>query len=166
VAGPVLGGVLTDKLSWRWCFYINLPCGLITLILLVIFFENPRQASSPSLSWKQIIVKLDLLGTALFVPAITVLMLALQWGGSKYGWEDARIIVLICVSAILLAGFAFQQWKKGDNATLPARLFANRSLLAGFWFSFCNGSALAVIEYYVRAFRFFFRFYQLIMCHL
>lgn len=163
VAGPVLGGILTDKLSWNWCFYINIPCGIITVILLAIFFENPKKTSSPLLSWKQIIVKLDLLGTALLVPAVTILMLALQWGGSRYGWGDARIIVLICVSVILLAGFAFQQWKKGDNATLPGRVFANRSLLAGFWFSFCNGSALSVIEYYVGTFSFLLQNHNLLI---
>ena len=148
-AAPLLGGALTDKISWRGCFYINLPLGGITFLLILLFFENPRQSTYTSLSWKQIASKLDLLGTVFFVPSITCLLLALQWGGSKWEWGDVRIIVLLSLSVILVGIFALQQWWKGDNATLPPRIIGHRSLIAGMWFTFCNNSALSIVDYYV-----------------
>ena len=72
-----------------------------------------------------------------------------RWGGSKYGWGDVRIIVLLSLSVLLIGLFALQQWRKGDNATLPPRIIGHRSLISGMWFSLCNNSALSIVDYYV-----------------
>jgi hypothetical protein len=143
---------LTDRLSWRWCFYLNLPVGFISIVFITLFFDDPvlGQTAEKLLPLKQKFVKLDLLGTVVFVPAITMTLLAMQWGGVRYGWSDWRIILLLVLGGVLLGVFALQQWYAGTNATLPLRLVRNRSLMAGMWFSFCVGSVLAVIDYYVR----------------
>ena len=154
VCSPVIGGVITDRTSWRWCFYINLPLGFATMALLVLFFQNPEipyaEANDATrLSLMEKLGKLDLLGTLVFVPGITCLLIGLQFGGSKYGWTDPRIIVCFILFAVLVATFGYWQWRRGDGATLPPRIIGQRSILSGMWFIMCNSSALSIIDYYV-----------------
>ncbi|KAK4941781.1 hypothetical protein LTR10_018385 [Elasticomyces elasticus] len=84
VSGPVIGGVLTSTLSFRWCFGINLPLGVMVFAVVAVFFNNPRHNPDIDLPLKQKLQKLDLLGTGIFVPSITCLLLALQWGGLSF----------------------------------------------------------------------------------
>jgi MFS family permease len=149
VSAPILGGVLTDRLSWRACFYLNLPLGAIALAVLAYFFQNPRINPNEGLPFREKIGKLDLLGTAIFVPSCTSLLLALQWGGAKYGWGNVRIIVLLVVFVVLLVAFGYHQYRQGDNAMLPPRILKNRSIVAGAWFAGCSNASLAVVEYYM-----------------
>ncbi|OKL59583.1 hypothetical protein UA08_05245 [Talaromyces atroroseus] len=81
VAGPLLGGAFTERLTWRWCFYINLPIGAVTLVVIAIFFPDPvRKIESEP--WSKRVRRFDPVGTLVFMPAIICLLLALQWGGS------------------------------------------------------------------------------------
>ncbi|KAJ5434222.1 Major facilitator superfamily domain general substrate transporter [Penicillium cf. griseofulvum] len=127
VIAPLIGGVLIDAFSWRACFGINLPIGAI--------------ASG--------FIRLDIAATLVFVPAIICLLMGLQWGGVKYGWANVRIIVLLVLFAVLVSVFAFMQYRKKEDATLPGRIMTQRSVLAGAWFSACNNGILAVTEYYM-----------------
>lgn len=149
VAGPLIGGLLTTKLNWRWCFWINLPIGAITCIIVFLFFHNPQVNPNEQLPLKEKIANLDLFGTLIFVPGIISLLLALQWGGTKYGWGNARIIALMFAFGIGVIAFGYLQYKKQDAATLPPRIVTQRSIIAGALFcSLCNGS-LTVVDYYV-----------------
>ncbi|KAI9035029.1 uncharacterized protein KD926_004703 [Aspergillus affinis] len=141
---PMLGGVLTQYLSWRWCFYINLPLGGLSFILILLFFRDPVKSDLTSLPWKEKLRRLDLLGAGLFVPAITFLLLALQWGGTTYRWNDKRIIILFVLSGVFLAAFVWQEKRKGDNALLPGRVMRSRSVLAGMWFGLCNNTSFPI----------------------
>lgn len=84
VAGPLLGGVFTDHLTWRWCFYVNLPIGGVAMA--VIFFAlNIARVNNPDrLSFWSRIAELDLVGAAILMPAIIMLLLGLQWGGAQF----------------------------------------------------------------------------------
>jgi MFS family permease len=150
VVGPLLGGAFTDKVTWRLCFYINLPCGLITAIYLVFFlppFESEGQMLSLPLKSK--LKELDLYGFLLFLPFLVCLLLALQWGGTTYAWGNARIIVLFIISGLCGIAFIAVEIRQGDRATIPPSIMARRSLWACTLFVFFLGGSFMVITFYI-----------------
>ncbi len=148
--GPLLGGALTDGPGWRWCFYINLPCGAVVFVLLAVFLHiPPEMLKRESTTWREKVARMDPVGTFFFLPCIICLLLALQWGGVTYSWANARVIVLLVLAGVLFVIFVVVQWWKGDNATVPGRIYVNRSIIAGSWFSFCNGGAMQTLFYFL-----------------
>lgn len=148
--GPLLGGALTDGPGWRWCFFINLPCGAVVFVLLAVFLRMPSEKSERHLTtWKEKLTEMDPVGTLCFLPCVICLLLAMQWGGVTYSWSNARIIILLVLAGLLSIGFiAVQRWK-GDNATVPARVFVSRSIIAGSWYSFFSGAAMQTLFYFL-----------------
>lgn len=111
--------VLTRLATWRWCFLINLPIGAITIIVIIFTFTPPEREAVAKMPWRERIKELDLLGTAVFIPGIICLLLALQWGGTKHPWSDGRIIALFVLFGIFIIAFVAIQIWKGDAATVP-----------------------------------------------
>lgn len=148
VAGPLLGGVFTtSRLTWRWCFWINLPVGGVVVFILFFILHTPPSKNKDTI--KQQITKLDPLGTFFFLPGVVCLLLALQWGGTTYAWGNARIIVLFILAAILLSVFVFIQFRSGDNATIPIRIITQRSIASGVYFSAISPGAMFIMIYFL-----------------
>lgn len=149
VSAPIIGGGLIDWLGWRACFGINLPLGVAALMFLAFGLDSVNSRADHSLSLKSKLEKFDWFGTLLTVPGLISLLLALQWGGSTYGWTDARIIVLFVLFAVLLVVFGWCQYRLQDKAILPPRVLRKRTVLAGAWFNSCVEGILSVTEYYI-----------------
>lgn len=122
IAGPLLGGLLVETAGWEWIFFVNLPVGVIALFLSIT--RLPRLATQHR--------RVDWLGVGLSIVGMFLLVFGLQEGNS-YDWGEIVLGVtvwhLVGVGLLLLAVFGWWQWKIGEDALLPVRLFANRNYL-------------------------------------
>jgi EmrB/QacA subfamily drug resistance transporter len=117
VLGPVLGGVITDALSWHWIFYVNLPIGAAAFVIIARAMRKPARTHAH---------KIDYLGSALLTGAITAALLVLALGGTEWPWDSLAIKVCGGI-AVLLGGWLAFHVGRVDEPVLPPDLFENRT---------------------------------------
>jgi MFS family permease len=150
IAGPLLGGAITQTIGWRWCFYINLPIGGATLLLTFLCFSEALKASDVArLTFKEKFLQLDVISNLILVSALTCLFLAFSWAGAKYPWHSGRVIGLVITFGVLAAAFIYNQFRRGDAAVLPIRIVKRRTVIASLVFITFLNSAGNVLEYYL-----------------
>ncbi|KAJ5726008.1 uncharacterized protein N7483_007365 [Penicillium malachiteum] len=160
VIAPLLGGVFTSRLSWRWCFYINIILGAPTGIAIILFFPKSTSANKSSSvappdrkmtlagASKKFFTKFDILGLMSILPAIFCTLLALEWGGSSYNWANSRIIALFVLGGVFFIIWGMLQFYQGDKATVPVRIIKQRSVACCVLYSFGISGTLNLFEYY------------------
>lgn len=132
VLGPLLGGVFTEQLSWRWVFYINLPIGAVALIVIAAVLHIPVRRTSH---------RIDYLGMAVVAAAATCLVLFTSLGGSTLPWGSPATIALAVGGVALVAVFVFIE-RRAEEPVLPPRLFTQRTFVVCSVISFIIGFAM------------------------
>ncbi|WP_329014272.1 MFS transporter [Micromonospora rifamycinica] len=117
VAGPLVGGFITDNLSWRWAFYVNLPLGGLALLILATTMHLPKYRTEHKIDW---------LGAALLSVGITAIVLVTTWGGNEYDWTSPQILGLAVLALVSLVAFGLVE-RRVAEPILPLGLFANRN---------------------------------------
>ncbi|HXX76974.1 MAG TPA: MDR family MFS transporter [Ktedonobacteraceae bacterium] len=142
IVGPALGGLIVDHFSWRWVFYINLPFGLLSALLLTLYFHEKVERKK---------VSLDYIGTLTLSGGVVALLFALLQGGTNWAWNSLPSIACFALSALLLGLFIVQE-KRVQEPILPLTLFKNRIIAISNIGGFILGVILFGITSYVPLF--------------
>src|SRR4051794_18647796 len=132
VTGPLLGGFLVDKISWRWIFYVNLPVGLVALVVLGIVLPKTGRRGEP---------QIDFLGAGLIAAGLSAIILVTSLGGNTWPWGSAQVLITAAAGVALLVAFVFVE-RGAAEPVLPMRLFRNRVFAASSAIGLIVGFAL------------------------
>lgn len=142
--GPVIGGLITDTIGWRWVFFVNVPVAVVAALFIVRYLPSKAQGR---------VAPIDYLGSALLVAGVVPLLLALTWGGVDYPWTSPLILGLLAGSLALLTAFAAWQTRAPDPILAP-RLFRNATFnianIAGFLTSTALFGAIIYLPLFVQ----------------
>ena len=150
MTGPLVGGVFSDKLSWRWCFYINLPVGAVAFLALLLLFHDASSGQSKlKLAQWEKLRNLDIAGNMLLIGAAIMFLLSVESTGQGASWSSAPVIGMLVGSGTALVLFMLWQRHRQGSALIPPSVFQSRSVTASCATAFVVYGAISLHAYFL-----------------
>ena len=146
VLGPVIGGLLAQRVTWRWIFYLNLPVAGVALVLLAAVLRVQYTKDTMKNSLKRV----DLAGNTLLITSVVSVLLALTWGGVDSPWSSWRTILPLVLGLLgIIAFLAIESTTLIPEPTMPMRIFSNRTSLGGFALTLIHAMLMYWVSYFL-----------------